>query len=157
MIGGTIALTGRLVVRADKVGADTQLAHLIAMIEQAQAGIQRLAGWDGVVRGGFAVTDAVKPSAAPAVARLRALGLRPVLLTGDNAATAQAVGACAGIGEVLSEALPPPRPGWWRNCRGKVVRSPWSGTGSTTVRPSRRPAWGWPWARAPTWPSARSP
>ena len=44
--GGTIALTGRLVVRADKVGQDTQLAHLIAMVEQAQAGkagIQRLA------------------------------------------------------------------------------------------------------------------
>ena len=44
--GGTIALTGRLVVRADKVGSDTQLAHLIAMVEQAQAGkaaIQRLA------------------------------------------------------------------------------------------------------------------
>jgi cation transport ATPase len=44
--GGTIALTGRLVVRADKVGADTQLAHLIRMVEQAQAGkasIQRLA------------------------------------------------------------------------------------------------------------------
>ena len=36
--GGTIALTGRLVVRADKVGKDTQLAHLIAMVEQAQAG-----------------------------------------------------------------------------------------------------------------------
>ena len=44
--GGTIALTGRLVVRADKVGQDTQLAHLITMVEQAQAGkagIQRLA------------------------------------------------------------------------------------------------------------------
>ncbi|HEY7146123.1 MAG TPA: heavy metal translocating P-type ATPase, partial [Streptosporangiaceae bacterium] len=44
--GGTIALTGRLVVRADKVGADTQLAHLIKLVEQAQAGkagIQRLA------------------------------------------------------------------------------------------------------------------
>src|SRR5271170_1201205 len=44
--GGTIALTGRLIVRADRVGQDTQLAHLIAMVEQAQAGkaaIQRLA------------------------------------------------------------------------------------------------------------------
>ncbi|HEY7144696.1 MAG TPA: heavy metal translocating P-type ATPase, partial [Streptosporangiaceae bacterium] len=44
--GGTIALTGRLVVRADKVGADTQLAHLIKLVQQAQAGkagIQRLA------------------------------------------------------------------------------------------------------------------
>ncbi len=46
VIGGTIALTGRLVVRADKVGQDTQLAHLIRMVERAQAGkagIQRLA------------------------------------------------------------------------------------------------------------------
>jgi soluble P-type ATPase len=48
----------------------------------------------------------VKPSAPAAVARLRDLGLRPVLLTGDNAATAQAVAAAAGIDEVLAEALP---------------------------------------------------
>ena len=44
--GGTIVLTGRLVVRADKVGADTQLAHLVKLVEQAQAGkagVQRLA------------------------------------------------------------------------------------------------------------------
>jgi P-type E1-E2 ATPase len=52
------------------------------------------------------VRDTVKPSAPAAVARLRDLGLRPVLLTGDNAATAQAVAAAAGIDEVLSEALP---------------------------------------------------
>ena len=46
VIGGTIALTGRLVIRAGKVGQDTQLARLIRMVEQAQAGkagIQRLA------------------------------------------------------------------------------------------------------------------
>ncbi|HEY2266891.1 MAG TPA: HAD-IC family P-type ATPase, partial [Streptosporangiaceae bacterium] len=44
--GGTIVLTGRLVVRADKVGADTQLAHMLKLVEQAQAGkagVQRLA------------------------------------------------------------------------------------------------------------------
>jgi len=65
-----------------------------------------LVAWDGVVRGAFAVTDTAKPSAAAAVTRLRALGLRPVLLTGDNAATAQAVAAAAGIDEVISEAVP---------------------------------------------------
>ena len=65
-----------------------------------------LAAWDDAVRGAFAVTDTVKPSAAAAVARMRAMGLRPALLTGDNAATARAVGEVVGIGEVVSEALP---------------------------------------------------
>ncbi len=62
-----------------------------------------LAGWDGAIRGAFAVTDTVKPSAAAAVAELRRLGLHPVLLTGDNEATARAVAAEAGIDEVIAE------------------------------------------------------
>jgi P-type Cu+ transporter len=75
--------------------------------EQEQAGCTAvLVSWDAEVRGALAVRDTVKPSAPAAVARLRDLDLRPVLLTGDNAATAQAVAAAAGIGEVLSEALP---------------------------------------------------
>jgi len=65
-----------------------------------------LVGWDDAIRGALAVTDTIKPSAAPAVAALRRLGLRPVLLTGDNQATAEAVAAAAGIGEVISGALP---------------------------------------------------
>jgi P-type Cu+ transporter len=65
-----------------------------------------LAAWDGEIRGALAVADTVKPSAAPAVTALRRLGLRPVLLTGDNAATAQAVAAAVGIHEVISGALP---------------------------------------------------
>ncbi len=74
---------------------------------QEQAGCTAvLASWDDTIRGGLAVTDTVKPSAAAAVAGLRGLDLRPVLLTGDNAATAQAVAAAAGIEEVISEALP---------------------------------------------------
>ena len=75
--------------------------------EQEQAGCTTvLVSWDTEVRGAVAVRDTVKPSAPAAVARLRDLGLRPVLLTGDNAATAQAVATAAGIGEVLAEALP---------------------------------------------------
>jgi heavy metal translocating P-type ATPase len=65
-----------------------------------------LIGWDGAVRGAVAVTDTVKPSAAPAVARLRGLGLHPVLLTGDNEPTARAVAAQAGIDEVIAGTLP---------------------------------------------------
>ena len=65
-----------------------------------------LAGWDGQVRGAVAVADTVKPSAAAAVAGLRRLGLRTVLLTGDSQATAQAVAAEAGTDEVIAGALP---------------------------------------------------
>ena len=48
----------------------------------------------------------MKPTSAEAVASLRALGLRPVLLTGDNRATAEAVAAEVGIEEVIAEVLP---------------------------------------------------
>jgi Cu+-exporting ATPase len=56
------------------------------------------AGWEGAVRGLLIVADAARPSSATAVASLTALGLRPVLLTGDNAVTAAAVAADVGIG-----------------------------------------------------------
>ena len=65
-----------------------------------------LAGWDGQARGVLAVADTIKPSAAPAVAELRRLGLRTVLLTGDNKATADAIGAAAGVDEVIAGAMP---------------------------------------------------
>ncbi len=52
------------------------------------------------------MTDTVKPSAAPAVAALRGLGLRPILLTGDNEATARAVAAAIGVDEVIAGTLP---------------------------------------------------
>ena len=65
-----------------------------------------LAGWDGEIRGAIAVADTIKPSAACAVARLRGLGLHPMLLTGDNEATARAVAAAVGIEEVIAGTLP---------------------------------------------------
>jgi P-type Cu+ transporter len=65
-----------------------------------------LAGWDGVARGVLAVADAVKPTAAPAVAAVREMGLDTVLLTGDNRRTATAVAAEVGIDHVRAEVLP---------------------------------------------------
>src|SRR5213078_4362831 len=64
------------------------------------------AGWDGRATAVFAVADTVKETSAEAVASLKALGLRPVLLTGDNDATARAVAAEVGIDEVIAEVLP---------------------------------------------------
>jgi Cu+-exporting ATPase len=63
-------------------------------------------GWDGEARGLLVVADTVKPSSREAIAELRELGLRPVLLTGDNEATAKAVAAEVGIDEVIAEELP---------------------------------------------------
>ncbi|MEU6168952.1 heavy metal translocating P-type ATPase [Streptomyces tanashiensis] len=62
--------------------------------------------WDGMARGTLTVADTVKDTSAEAVARLRALGLRPVLLTGDHRAVAEAVAAEVGIDEVIAEVLP---------------------------------------------------
>lgn len=63
-------------------------------------------GWDGQARAVFVVADTVKPTSAEAVTRLQALGLKPVLLTGDNSAAAKAIAAQVGIDEVIAEVLP---------------------------------------------------
>ena len=65
-------------------------------------------GWDGAARGLLVVADTVKPTSAEAVRQLRDLGLRPLLLTGDNAAAARAVGREVGIApeDVVAGVLP---------------------------------------------------
>jgi Cu+-exporting ATPase len=67
-------------------------------------------GWDGKARGVLVVADAIKPTSAEAVSQLRALGLRPVLLTGDNEPTARAVAREVGIevtpDTVIADVLP---------------------------------------------------
>ncbi|MEU9627065.1 heavy metal translocating P-type ATPase [Streptomyces luteogriseus] len=65
-----------------------------------------LAGWEGTARAVLEVADAVKETSAEAVRELRALGLTPVLLTGDNRAVAETVAAAVGIETVVAEVLP---------------------------------------------------
>jgi P-type Cu+ transporter len=83
-------------------------AQLAARAAEAEAAGQTavFAGWDGRARGVLAVADTVKPTSADAVARLRGMGLRPVLLTGDNDRAARAVAAAVGIDEVFAGVLP---------------------------------------------------
>ncbi|MGH9098664.1 MAG: heavy metal translocating P-type ATPase, partial [Acidimicrobiales bacterium] len=61
---------------------------------------------EGAVIGAIALADTVRPSAAPAVAGLSGLGLRCVLVSGDNEVTTRAVAAAVGIDEVIAGALP---------------------------------------------------
>jgi Cu+-exporting ATPase len=65
-----------------------------------------LVAWDGAARAVLIVADTIKETSAEAVDQLRALGLRPVLLTGDNERAARAVATKIGIDEVIAEVLP---------------------------------------------------
>ncbi len=87
-----LALDERLAAALDRAQADGRTAAVVA--------------WDGEVRALLAVADAVRPTSAEAVRRLRDLGLRPIMITGDNAAAARAVAAQVGIDEVVAEVLP---------------------------------------------------
>ncbi|CPT96483.1 heavy metal translocating P-type ATPase [Mycobacteroides abscessus] len=64
------------------------------------------AAWDQQVRAAFVVADTLKPTSAEAIGELKALGLTPILLTGDNAAAAHHVARHVGIDEVIAEVHP---------------------------------------------------
>ncbi len=109
--GNDAGLGVRGVVEGHAVVVGRQ-AEIPAELAEAKATAERdgrtavLVSWDGAVRGLLLVADTVKPTSAQAVAELRALGLHPVLLTGDNAAAARAVAREVGIDDVIAEVLP---------------------------------------------------
>ena len=80
-----------------------------ALTDAQEAGGTAVAvGWDGKARGLVVVGDTVKDTSAEAVSRLRELGLRPLLLTGDHATVARSVAATVGIAaeDVVAEVMP---------------------------------------------------
>ncbi|WP_203666912.1 heavy metal translocating P-type ATPase [Cellulomonas pakistanensis] len=101
-------LVGRPAWLAEQgVPADDDLAVRFAAAE-ADGATAVLVAWDGAARGVLVLRDPVKDGSRRAVEELRALGLRPVLLTGDNAGAARAVARAVGIAEedVVAEVLP---------------------------------------------------
>ncbi|HEX6248151.1 MAG TPA: heavy metal translocating P-type ATPase [Nocardioidaceae bacterium] len=84
------------------------LLETVAAEAEAEGRTPVWVGWDGQVRAVVVVSDTIKDSSAEAVGQLRELGLRPVLLTGDNERAARAVAARVGIdaADVIAEVLP---------------------------------------------------
>ncbi len=106
LVDGRAALVGRpALLAAWSLAVPPELDEARRAAE-ARGHTAVLAAWDGGVRGVLTVADTVKPTSAEAIASLRRLGLRPVLLTGDNATTARAVADAVGIDEVIAEVLP---------------------------------------------------
>ncbi|WP_051791013.1 heavy metal translocating P-type ATPase [Amycolatopsis jejuensis] len=105
-VGGRQVFVGSARLLLAEVGALPPA--LDAMRERWEAGGNTVVtvAIGGEVGAVIALADGVRPSAGGAVAELRALGLRTVMLTGDNEATARVVAAEAGIDEVIAEVLP---------------------------------------------------
>ncbi|MGE3866547.1 MAG: heavy metal translocating P-type ATPase, partial [Hyphomonadaceae bacterium] len=73
---------------------------------RAEGAVAIYSAIDGAVRAVFAIADPIKPAAAGALTALRGEGVRLVMLTGDNRATAEAVGRALGLGQIEAEVLP---------------------------------------------------
>ncbi|MBB6417972.1 cation-translocating P-type ATPase [Streptomyces sp. AK010] len=106
VVEGHAVLVGRERLLADRA---MRLPEGLAAARTAAEDAGRTAiavAWDGEARAVLEVADAVKDTSAEAVGRLRALGLTPILLTGDNEAVARSVAREVGIEEVVAEVLP---------------------------------------------------
>ncbi len=119
-VTGFASVTG-MGARADvdgqrvEVGADRYMASLGLDVAGFAAAAERLgregktplyAAVDGRIAAILAVADPIKPATPAAIAALHALGLRVVMITGDNRRTAEAIAARLGIDEVVAEVLP---------------------------------------------------
>ncbi|MGW2088400.1 heavy metal translocating P-type ATPase [Streptomyces sp. NPDC001880] len=106
VVEGHAVLVGREQFLAEwEIHLPVELARRKAAAEAAGRTAIAVA-WDGQARAVLEVADAVKDTSAEAVERLRALGLTPILLTGDNRAVAEAVAAEVGIEKVYAEVMP---------------------------------------------------
>jgi len=91
-------------LEAQKISTEAAAEELARFSEQGKTSI--LVAVDGQLAGAIAVSDEIKPGSREAIARLRTLGLRVIMLSGDNLATTQAVAHQVGIEEVIAGVLP---------------------------------------------------
>jgi len=105
-VNGVEVLAGRpaLLTGAGLAVPDRLTAALAEMEEAGETAF--LAGWEGEARAALSVADALRPSAGPAVAALRARGIEVAMITGDNRRTTETIAGGLGISRVLAEVLP---------------------------------------------------
>jgi Cu+-exporting ATPase len=105
-VDGAAIVAGRASWLADQWGIHPPAEAAAELRALAQSGTAIAVGRDGEYLGAIGVADTVKPTSAAAITRFQALGLRPVLLTGDNATTAARIAAEVGISDVHAEVTP---------------------------------------------------
>ena len=106
VVEGRFAVAGRASLLSE-AGFSVPPDLLRAMSEAEHEGKTAIAaGWDGEAKAILVVADSIKSTSPEALGQLRELGLRPILLSGDNRKTAESVAAAVGIDEVIAEVLP---------------------------------------------------
>ena len=106
VLDGADALVGSAALMSDE-GLEVPGVLTAAAVAASDRGATVvLVAWDGAVRGVLTVSDELADNSARAVGRLHALGLRTVMLTGDNERAARHVAALVGIDEVHAQVLP---------------------------------------------------
>ncbi|MDT0179905.1 heavy metal translocating P-type ATPase [Microbacterium sp. ARD31] len=107
IVDGALVVAGRPLWVEDQWSVHPPITHRTEAEALEAAGATVIAvARDGEFLGTIAVSDTVKPTSAEAIARFRALGLSPVLLTGDNAGAAQHIAAQVGIDEIRAGVTP---------------------------------------------------
>jgi Cu+-exporting ATPase len=105
-VDGVTVVVGRPSLLAEHRLSISEPVQVAFDSAQAAGHTAVLVGWDGQARGVIAVADTIKPTSAEAVRDLRALGLTPVLLTGDHQVAAESVAAAVGIERVVAGVRP---------------------------------------------------
>ncbi len=151
-VEGHLVLVGSRRLLAEQGVAPTDTGDALESALQAGGATGLLVAVDGRLAGLLAVTDTVKEGAAAAVASLQALGLDVMLLTGDNARAAAAVGREVGIGRVTAEVRPEEKAAEVvrLQAQGEVVAM--VGDGINDAPALAAADVGIAWARAPAWP-----
>ena len=110
LVGRPSWLVGQGITLPDPDESGSPAAQLAAAFRAAETSgaTAVMVAWSGAARGLLVLRDPAKPTSAEAVRELRALGLRPVLLTGDNRGAAVVAASAVGIepGDVIAEVLP---------------------------------------------------